>query len=510
LSHIDPDYVALSPASQQSVLAHLKTTSGQLPADVAARHARANAGKSFTLPENEQPGVLSHVLTGAENAEVEGIRGATNLVNKVLPNSAQLPVIAKDEDLSRHGAAENIGALAENAAEWIGGEEGLKALSEVAQAGKFMKNAAMWQHFVENSPNAAKVVKALGRITESAGIGGAQGGVHGAANDNAAGGAIAGAVGGAAGGAVGEAVSAVAPKVASALGVGREPVDEMMKVAKPGKWDTDFTQNFLKAAPRINEASGGKPFKSVEDVADAALQAKNDLWNGEIHDAIDRHKNEPLDVSSIAQDLRNKAANPTMMLHSPEGSAELEKEAKIFDNMAGLKVGDVEETLEHLNAKLTNEGWWKKSGAERAAAAKVGDPLAVMDEAARGIRDKLYGHLEVNGEPEIRDLKQQYGAIASIEHNLRGQVNVQGRQVPLSLKDMIALGGAAASGQGWPLAISAVDHYVNNTGRMATRAIRGAVGQEPILMKAGRAVAPAVTPATSFAGSEAAQESQKP
>ncbi len=446
---------------------------------------------------------------GAAKSVAEGLLG----IGRNIPGVKNLLPEKEPEFLKSSNAEQTGGKLVENAAEWIGGEEGLKALSEVAQAGKFMKNAAMWQHFVQNSPNAAKAVKALGRIAESAGIGGVQGGVHGAADNNAVEGALGGTVGGAIGGVAAEAVTSVAaPAIAKVLGMNREPVDEMMKVIKPGKWDDKFAPNFLAAADRLNESLKVKPWKNIEDVADAALDQKNDLWNGEIHDAIDRHKTEPLDVSSIAQDLRAKAQNPTMMLHSPEGSAELEKEAQIFDKMNGLKVGDVEETLEHINAKLTSEKWWKQSGAERAAAAKVGDPLAVLDDAARGIREKLYDHLEQNGEPEIRNLKKEYGALASVEHYARGQVNVSGRQVPLSLKDMVALAGMAAAGpKGWMLgAVPLIDKIVNNPARMASRAVSNAVGEEPLLMKVGRATAPVLRSGAGLVGSEAGQEAANP
>jgi hypothetical protein len=153
------------------------------------------------------------------------------------------------------------------------------------------------------------------------------------------------------------------------------------------------------------------------------------------------------------------------------------------------------EAVRHLNAKLTDGGWWKKSGSERAAAAKIGDPLAVTDDAARLIREKLYDHLETVGETGIRDLKQQYGALSSIEHSLRGQVNVVGRQAPLSLKELIGLTVAAATGpKGWAIAaIPYIDKFVNNPARMAARATRAAIGEEPILLKAGRAIASPVS-----------------
>jgi hypothetical protein len=451
------------------------------------------------------------MLSGFGGEIFETAQGAKNLVNKVLPDSMQIPDIPK-EYRENNDILEKAGGLAENAAEWMGGEEGLKALGELASASKYMKNGAMWAHFLQNSPNAAKVVTALGRIAKSGTVGAVQGGVKGAAEGDAAGGAEGGAIGGVLGGAVGETATSLVPKIAHAFGVDRPAVEEMMKVAKPGKWDTDFTKNFLSVADRLNVESKVTPWKSLEDVADGALNQRNELWNTEIKPAIDKHKSNFLNATSIADDLRAKATNPTMQNFSPEGVQEIEKMADTFDRLGGISVGDIEDTLEHLNAKLTNEGWWKKNAAERVAAGKVGDPLAVMDDAARLIREKLYDHLENAGEPEIRNLKKQYGALSSIEHDLRGQVNVQGRKVPLSLKDMVALVAAAASGpKGWLIgAIPVIDRYINSPAAMATRAVRSAVGEEPVYIRAGKAVAPAVEPAAAFAGSQTGQDIEVP
>jgi hypothetical protein len=455
------------------------------------------------LKETQAPerGIGENLLGGVAKGASESVTGLANLAASAVEKLLGKPegsLHATRVETETPSTARDIGEFAENVGEFATGEHALKGAVAMAH----MPEAVL--ALMEKYPTAAKIFTSAAKAGT---VGAAQGAVKGAAEGDAVRGAEGGAAGGVIGGAAGEILGAGAKKAMSLFGVGRDAAGEMMQVARPGKWDKEFTPNFLVAAPRMAEELKSGPWKNLEDVADAALNAKNNLWHGDIADAIARHEDNFLNVTSIADDLRQKAANPTLQAFSPEGATALENSAKIFDKQGGMKVGDVEDTLEHLNAKLTNDGWWKKSGAERAAAAKVGDPLAVTDEAARLIREKLYDHLENAGEPEIRNLKQEYGALAKLEHHLRGQVNVRGRQVPLSLKDMVALTGAAVAGpKGWmAAAIPMIDHYVNNPTRMAARAVRNAVGEEPMLMKAGRVAGPAVKAGIRAAGAQEGQ-----
>lgn len=145
-------------------------------------------------------------------------RGAEIILGK--PKGSLTATISHPQPLSGTG---ELGQVAGNVSEWMAGEEGLKALGEiadvsahVANASKYIKSPAAWAEYLKESPKAAWLLKAIGNVakssTEGATVGAAQGGVQGAATDNTAQGAktgaITGGVGGAVSGVAGEAADA--------------------------------------------------------------------------------------------------------------------------------------------------------------------------------------------------------------------------------------------------------------------------------------------------------------
>lgn len=409
------------------------------------------------------------VVKGVYQTGLGGASLFAKALNKIGIRGEEIDALAKGDVspfseamITPEGAGQHIGTTAEEVGEWLAGEEGIKAIQGLARL-----------------PQAGKLIKSLLNIGKAATLGAAQGGVKGAAKGDAVGGAEGGALGGAIGGTAGEAIAA-APKVIKPLlekvGIGRTAAEDMSVAARPGKRNYNFSNDFITSAPRMDKELANKSVDSLEDVADAAKTAMENLWSNEVAPAIAKHADEPLDTKPIADLIRSRITR-TMKKYGPEHAQAIEAMAKKFGTTA-MTVGEVEEDLQHLNADLTESGFYKKSAAEKEAARKVNGEITSKDAASQGIRDALYRHLEQAGEGDIKGLKQTYGALKNVEGELRGQVNVSGRQVPVSLKQMIGITTGAA--HGGPLGAAAaampfIDKWYNAPEKVAVRAVKKAV-----------------------------------
>lgn len=132
-----------------------------------------------------------------------------------------------------------------------------------------------------------------------------------------------------------------------------------------------------------------------------------------------------------------------------------------------MTVSEAEQSLEHLNSELINSGYWKKLPHERAAAEKADPEIASRVAAANALREQLYDRLEILGEPNVQSLKREYGAIANVENEIRGQSNVQARQRPISLKQIIGI----ASGHPLAMAATLFDKIYNDPASLLNRAV---------------------------------------
>jgi hypothetical protein len=77
----------------------------------------------------------------------------------------------------------------------------------------------------------------------------------------------------------------------------------------------------------------------------------------------------------------------------------------------------------------------------------------------------------------MRNLKKTYGAMRDVEDKIRGQVNVSGRQSPMSLKEMIGLTAGIVHGgpMGWAAALlPIVDKAYNSPTSLLNRAVSAA------------------------------------
>jgi hypothetical protein len=454
------------------------------------------------------PGVLS----GIGGEVMESAQGAKNLVNKVLPNSMQIPDIPKDlrENVS---TSEKIGGFAENVMEFIAGDEAFKGLSlgdRLGYAQKIVKLA-------ESHPAIAKIISAG---LQSAIVGGAQGTLKGSAENQTAQGAASGAIGGGIGGALGSAAVETATPIAKALGekfgIGTTAVEDAVRGARPGKRNYRFASDFQRAAPYMDAEIAASPAKTVEDWADATQQARENLYAKKIQPIVDKHATVPLGGLNIAEGIRNQISD-TMKTFDPAEAKKMEELANDF--MPGqkfhLQIQDAENALQHFNAKLASTGFWSKMPSERAALLKTDGTIAGLKAAGDAIRDELYGKLS-NLEPgvDVASLKKDYGALRNVEDEIRGRINVNNRQAPISLKETIGL--ITGLGHGGPVgaamaALPILDRFGNSPENLIARGVQKAVRPaESTLENVARATGQATPKYAGATGAAIANTHQQP
>lgn len=429
-----------------------------------------SAGMEAPEPTRTPATGIAGVLSGIGGEVMETAQGAKNLANKVLPQSAQIPDIPK-EYRENTSTSEKIGGGIEQLGEFAAGDEALKGLANLGKIPEGLLALA------EKYPKTAKIL--LGGA-KAAGVGGAQGAVKGAAEGKTAAGAEGGAIGGAVGGVVGETASELAQGLSKTLGMGTTSAEDAARGVRPAKRNYRFADDFQNAAPRIDAQNAITPAKSVEDWADNVEQARKDLYAKEIDPLVQKHATQPLGGLNIAEGIRAQIPN-AMKVHDPEQAAKMEELANKFmpGQVFQLSIGDSEDTLQHYNAKLAATGFWSKMPSERAAMLKTDGNIAGLKAAGDSIRDEFYtklGQLEPGS--DIASLKKQYGSLRNVEDEIRGRVNVNNRQSPISLKETIGL--ITGLGHGGPVgaamaAIPVLDRMGNSPENLISRAVQKAV-----------------------------------
>ena len=463
--------------------------------------------------------VAGGVATGMAKGVGQTVTGISSLLHKIPGVGETLAPAAgiapMEKATETHGTPEAIGSGIEGLAEFAAGDEAVTGLAKMA---KIAKLAPEVFDILEKYPKTAKLFMGGAK---GAAVGGGQGAVKGAAEGKAGEEATAGMVGGGVGGAVGETASEVAGALAKRFGVGTSAAEDAARGFKPAKRNYRFADDFQKAAPRIDaEAQVAKP-QTLEDWADATDDARKKLWANEVQPLVDQYKAVPLDGDVIANNIRSKIP-PAMTKYSPAEAAKIEALANQWTSGGGMGsramtvpahntfVGDAEEALEHYNALVAKTGYWSKTPSERAALLKSDGELAGNVAVADAIRDEFYNKLDtlekarVAGQPtypgqgvpaataparDIQKLKQEYGALRNVGNELRGQVNVQGRQSPVSLKEAIGLvtglGRGGLTG-GAMAAIPMVDRFANAPEKLVSRAVQKAArpGEEGVVSKA--------------------------
>lgn len=478
----------------------------QAPADSDIDLSAGMVPKPAAQPRTGNTGVAG-VLSGIGGGIFDTAQGAKELVNKALPNSMQIPDVPaalRTQDTP----SEHVGGFLESMGEFATGDELLEGATKLAKLEKLAKGSEWLTKALDSTPGLIK--KIVGSAVKSATVGGAQGAVKGAAEGDAAGGAEGGAIGGALGGAAGEVTGAVAKPIASKLGLATTAEEDAMRAFQPSKRNTQFLQNWQLAKDRlVKEIAEGDEFKSPQDAADRIRNVRQKLWGEEVTPVIEKHANDLVDTKPIV-DAINKSASASMKRNAPEQAEVVEEFAKKYGQPTSLK--QLEEDLEHFNAELSDKDFYKKSAGDRAQSVKVNGAIAARDSAVKAMREAIYDHLDANGEPGMKELKQTYGAMSSLESDIRGQANVAGRQKPISLKQIVGAGagiahggiGGAAMGIGVPL----LDKLYNSPEALLNRAVSKSAPAGPVkaaIQKVAPAAASSFRTGTAAVGSEAGQ-----
>lgn len=467
------------------------------PASTAGTVTRRGPGGELTM----DPNVLKEAGQGILGGALETTAGIGGLIQKIpvigpklIPEQGLKAESQVAEELQQT-TSQKLGAGAETVGEFATMDAAVE--KGLASAVKIAARNPEAVHLMETAPKYMKEI--LKHTMKGAITGGAEGGVRESrpGGEGTAEGIEKGAAGGAAGGFVASTAGEVIKPLGKAVGIGTTSEEDLVRALQPGKRNYRFLDNWDTAKDRIvKEVGEDGSFKDLGEAADRFQAVRQDLWNSEVKPAVARHVGEDLFPASalpvptgtaparnpVAEAIRNRIPKSnTVSQHSKQFNKAMEAKAKMFESP--MKVGDAEELLERMNAELDVEGYWKKTPGERAAAEKVDPYIASRVAAGDELREQLYSHLEKAGEPNIKGLKKEYGAIASLEHDIRGRVNVADRQQPVSLKTAIGIGAGIAHGGPGGAAIASlpvVDKVFNNPKSLLNRAVSKATPAGPV------------------------------
>jgi len=457
---------------------------------------------------------LAQVASGFGGGVLQTIQGGIGLANKVLPEGAQIPNIPPQYTEPRN-TGESIGNFAENVAEFAGGEGAIKGLGLIEKLGKASPQLLQ---LMEQFPKATKMI--LG-MTKSGTVGAAQGAVKGTAEGKPTlESTVEGGVGGAVGGGVAEGVGMAVKPLANAMGIGTTAEQDLVRAAQPAKRNYNFMNNWEIAKNRVaKEVDGNGQFESFGDAADRLREVRQELWQNEVKPIIDKHANEqvfpnmtgqysapvqsagpvPPSTNPIADAIRAKAQTIPSNIAGQTQKA-IEKYAAKFDRP--MTVGQMEQEMEFINGELAAKDFWTKGPKQRANLAKTDPFFASRVTALDNMRDTLYHRIADLGDPNIQALKKEYGAISAVEDEFRGRTNVDLRQRPISLKQMMAFV------YGHPLGIGAAiaDKIYNDPTALLNRAVAkvdpsmASMAGREAAQAAGSTAKTAIPAATSGAG----------
>lgn len=237
-----------------------------------------------------------------------------------------------------------------------------------------------------------------------------------------------------------------AAAIARTLGITDPPPAQLLtKAIKPLASNTGWDTAIAKAAPdmKLAEADLGHPISGVDDALHAAGIAKKSLWKQyaeKLKQVTALGPNAPsltnIDGNQIA-DAMMKSIDKRTALQDP---GLVERITKVADTYRrSMPVEEAEDFLQSANNDL--HSYYAKN--------KVGRQIAERDPAtghvvaeADALRDTLYSKLDELTGPGAADLKQRYGALSNVEHELLRRKNVAARQQPESLAEQLSMARA--------------------------------------------------------------------
>ena len=306
------------------------------------------------------------------------------------------------------------------------------------------------------------------------------------------------------------------------VGIGTTAEQDAVRGLNPRKSNVRFLADFQTAAPHMQADSEFANAKTVRDQVDALNDVRSNWWTQKVQPIIDstmpngqKVADVPLSGLNISNAIRSRIPS-AMEEHSPEEAAKMRAVSDHFTPdptqlRQPIPIGKAEDALEHYNALVARTGYWSKPASERAAMMKTDGELAGNMAAADAIRDELYNRLSVVVPgTDMADLKKTYGALRNVQNELTGRINVEGRQAPTSLKELVGLTAGVATGGLHGMAAAAIpmiDREANTTTRLVKRATAKQAGAEPglatkLVTGAGKLVDKTVPPAAAAAGEQ--------
>jgi hypothetical protein len=263
------------------------------------------------------------------------------------------------------------------------------------------------------------------------------------------------------------------------MGLGTDSFEDAMRAAKPQKWNTKFIEDWKTAAPRLSkilDAEGN--FKSMDEASGRIREAANDIWADEVKPIIKNHNAEVVNTDPVYDALKKEA--DILSQNDPSAGKVLDTMAEDFNPSKLKTVEQLESRLEFYNKKLRASGFYSKPSEEQNALLGTDPQITAWKTGADAIRENLYAHLSNTPDGvNIEKLKNEYGAMSNVAKSVKGQVNVAGRQVPISLKQAIGL--AAGIAHGGPTGVAAaalpiIDKLYNDPTALLNRAISKSAG----------------------------------
>jgi hypothetical protein len=269
-----------------------------------------------------------------------------------------------------------------------------------------------------------------------------------------AGGAVGGAVGGAAGEVVG---SGLARAIA-----GNEPlavnkvIEGFRRVVKPSRQGQSTApqintqdrqiitavdniianQRSLKLTNPDGTTITGRLPQSLRQFTEAIDQTKKSIFQK--YDAMDKAaggKGVKVDLAPTVQALRDTAKKPAVVDYLPNIAAEADALAERLEARGAYTPAEAQQMIEALNQTLT--GFYKNPTNETVTRASL------LGEVARTLRQTLDKSIESTEGPGYQALRNQYGALKSVEKNVAAAVQREANKVPGGLAGMF--GDLAAS-----------------------------------------------------------------
>lgn len=230
--------------------------------------------------------------------------------------------------------------------------------------------------------------------------------------------------------AIGKYAPKVAPVVKEAVNNSRieKGMREIKEVAPPTTKELNYDQHLKTASKYIAEQERLTPINPkaelspIRQAVDNVKMAKERLWNEKITPVIQQHGNVLIDGGQIADAIRQSASAYTKQ-HDPAALNTIEAYARTFeqyDKAGKKKIGNLQIPISDLNTYIT------ELNARTSAFQKATPDIQAMTENARPrikgeitavekMRELLYDKLDELGNPEVKQLKKDYGSLMQIQ-----------------------------------------------------------------------------------------------